>query len=295
MTPQSAFIVLTTECDKRDECGYCFYNVQPERLAPERLTTAQIISFLKKIALLNVSTVFLTGGEPTLRDDLEDIIQSASKMQMNVNLLTNGRGIDPARVEILEEAGLSHLILSISSLSEIDVETAMKFSALQDTSLSFIFVVTAENYKLVPDMIELASRLEAGVLFQPAFVPSESEVFSSLSPSRIDPFEWSWLYSRLAPWAAASGLRGWLSLFHGFYGPKKQRPARCEMGRSSFVVDADGEVYACFHRRDISCGSILTREPSEIFAALEVHSRKIASAPCFGEHCLSLHTSFKSV
>src|SRR5262249_51969367 len=59
-----------------------------------------------------VLQVHLSGGEPTLRRDLEQLIAGLSARGVYTNLITAGVGLAEGRVEAFAAAGLDHLQLS---------------------------------------------------------------------------------------------------------------------------------------------------------------------------------------
>jgi PqqA peptide cyclase len=290
--PHSVFLTLTTDCDKRDECEYCFYNVQPERCAPSRLETKTILNLFKQLKLWNITNVYLTGGEPLLREDLEEIVAGAHKLQLNTFLLSNGRALDHNRAARLEAAGLDVFVLSLNDLAIPDRKTIAAISHFKRTQLSFIYVLTKSNIGWIQDVTELARALGAGLIYQPAFIPEKHKLRSKLSLAGIGPFDWSKLYMDLRPWAGALGYDRYLELMHDVYHERKLKPPFCTMGSGAVVIDADGAVYPCFHRRDLDCGNILRDELAEVLDRADSHAAVLSDACCFGEHCISLHTGY---
>jgi len=53
-----------------------------------------------------------SGGEPLLRDDLEELVGEARQLGYYTNLITSGIGLTPARARSLKDAGLDHIQLS---------------------------------------------------------------------------------------------------------------------------------------------------------------------------------------
>ena len=82
-------IALTYRCQNR--CTFCYASA-PER-GPEvpEMTTAEIRRILDAIVDdAQVPTVSFTGGEPTLRPDLPELIGYAKSRRLRTNLITNG-------------------------------------------------------------------------------------------------------------------------------------------------------------------------------------------------------------
>src|SRR5690606_7342259 len=53
-----------------------------------------------------------SGGEPLLRDGLEEITAEAHRLGYYINLITSGVGLSEARLQALKSAGLDHVQLS---------------------------------------------------------------------------------------------------------------------------------------------------------------------------------------
>lgn len=54
----------------------------------------------------------LSGGEPLLREDLEELVAYAHELGFYINLITSGIGLTEARARALKDAGLDHIQLS---------------------------------------------------------------------------------------------------------------------------------------------------------------------------------------
>jgi len=287
-------MVLTTACDKRAECEYCFYNVEPARVTRDRLDTALITVLLKKMRLWNITNLYLTGGEPLLREDLEYIIHNATQLGINTFLLSNGRSLDTPRVRRLESAGLGVFVLSLNDLSIVDRKTVSLVNRFKKTSVSYIYVMTKLNYGRVPDVIELARALRTGLVLQPAYIPeNKKRLRKRLSLSGLSEFEWSELYSEMRDWATQLGYDDYLDLIYDHFHERGLAPQDCGMGTDSFVIDADARVYPCFHHLDKPCGDVRSDDFAQILENVGSHAAALRGAACFGEHCISLHTKFR--
>lgn len=82
----TVYFHVTQRCNLN--CTYC-YNKKNLNLSKE-LDTKNIIKILNKLKKINVEVVNFTGGEPLLRNDIEEILKEAKKLKFNVCLLTNG-------------------------------------------------------------------------------------------------------------------------------------------------------------------------------------------------------------
>jgi radical SAM protein with 4Fe4S-binding SPASM domain len=113
--PVLSEIAVTYRCNNR--CFFC-YASSPERgRQVQEMTTSQVIAIIDKIVdQAKVPTVSFTGGEPTLRPDLPELIAYAKSRNMRTNLITNGvRSSDYEFVQQLKKAGLDSAQVSLEA------------------------------------------------------------------------------------------------------------------------------------------------------------------------------------
>ena len=70
---------------------------------------------LAQAAGAGVVQVHFSGGEPTLRRDLPDLVSAASRLELYTNLITQGTFLDDALLDPLLAAGLDHVQISIQA------------------------------------------------------------------------------------------------------------------------------------------------------------------------------------
>ena len=94
------------------KCLHCYAAGQPLSDTPE-LTTAQWKEILAKLRAANVPQVTFTGGEPTLRTDLVELVEAAQWFVTRLN--TNGRLLTPELCRRLYEASLDSVQVTLYS------------------------------------------------------------------------------------------------------------------------------------------------------------------------------------
>ncbi|MEI9901300.1 MAG: pyrroloquinoline quinone biosynthesis protein PqqE [Hyphomicrobium sp.] len=104
---------LTHRCPL--QCPYCSNPLDLEKVNTE-LTTEQWQKVMRQAAQLGILQVHLSGGEPTARRDLEEIIKTASEVGLYTNLITAAVLLKRDRLEKLKEAGLDHVQISIQDV-----------------------------------------------------------------------------------------------------------------------------------------------------------------------------------
>lgn len=109
--PYRMDLALTYRCN--NDCAHC-YNARP-RSFPE-LPTTSWKQILDRLWELGIPHVVFTGGEPTLRDDLPELIAHAEHNGQITGLNTNGRRLSNLTyLQKLVKAGLDHVQITFES------------------------------------------------------------------------------------------------------------------------------------------------------------------------------------
>jgi len=110
-------VSLTDRCNF--DCIYCHNEGLGDTRGPmdpqdSEMSTDDVVRFLEVAAEYDIEKVKFTGGEPMLREDLEEIIRRTPD-GMETSLTTNGTFL-PGRAGALKEAGLSRVNVSQDAL-----------------------------------------------------------------------------------------------------------------------------------------------------------------------------------
>lgn len=107
---------LTQRCNL--SCDHCYLDAKIlKEGATDELSTAEIKAVLGDIAVLSPDCmVVLTGGEPLLRRDIEELAAHASALGLMVVIGSNGLTLTRKRVASLKRAGVAGIGLSLDSL-----------------------------------------------------------------------------------------------------------------------------------------------------------------------------------
>jgi pyrroloquinoline quinone biosynthesis protein E len=123
LAPVGLLAELTHRCPL--QCSYCSNPLELERVNME-LSTEEWVSVMEQAGDMGILQVHLSGGEPTARKDLEDIISAASKAGLYTNLITAAVTLNRARLEDLAKRGLDHVQISFQ---DVDAENAERIGA----------------------------------------------------------------------------------------------------------------------------------------------------------------------
>ncbi|AGK60252.1 putative Fe-S oxidoreductase [Archaeoglobus sulfaticallidus PM70-1] len=145
-------IVLTNRCDLA--CWYCFFYAKRAGYVYEP-TIDQIREMVRTARSLKpvpANAVQLTGGEPTLREDLVDIIKAIKEEGIDhIQLNTNGirLALDPELPKKVRLAGCNTVYLSFDGVDE---------------------KTNPKNHNEIPKILENCRRAELGIVLVPTVI-----------------------------------------------------------------------------------------------------------------------------
>ncbi|OUV77048.1 MAG: GTP 3',8-cyclase MoaA [Acidimicrobiaceae bacterium TMED130] len=108
-------ISITDRCNFR--CTYCMPEEGLEWTPREELLTFEEIERLASLLVhqFGIESIRLTGGEPTVRANLPDLINRLAKLPINLSMTTNGATLS-LMARKLKDAGLDRINISLDSL-----------------------------------------------------------------------------------------------------------------------------------------------------------------------------------
>jgi radical SAM protein with 4Fe4S-binding SPASM domain len=109
--PLRVDLALTFRC--QNNCSHCYAGGPHE--TPE-LTTEQWKEVINRLHRIGVFILTFTGGEPTMREDLPELLLYGQNKGLVTGLITNGRKLkDKTYVETLEKTGLDFIQVTLES------------------------------------------------------------------------------------------------------------------------------------------------------------------------------------
>lgn len=169
-------ISVTSRCNLK--CIYCHHEGEVTR--GREISREMAVNVVGVASRLGIRSVKVTGGEPLMRRDLEEMIAGFKEVApgVEISITTNGVYLKD-RAEGLAAAGLSRVNISLDSLDpdryrqitgagEGDIERvldgieAAQLSGLRPVKLNM--VVLKDNEREIPDMIEFSRK--RGVILQ---------------------------------------------------------------------------------------------------------------------------------
>jgi len=169
--PLALLAELTHRCPL--QCPYCANPIDLDRAAAE-LDTPTWRRVLDEAAALGVLQVHFSGGEPTARQDLADLVRHAACAGLYSNLITSGVLLTEASLAALAEGGLDHVQLSFQDADparadrlggyrngharKLDVARLIRAAGLP---LTANFVVHRQNLDRLSAMLALGEEIGA--------------------------------------------------------------------------------------------------------------------------------------
>jgi radical SAM protein with 4Fe4S-binding SPASM domain len=112
--PYRMDLALTYRCNNR--CVHCYNDTSR---AGNELGKQAWLGVLDRVWRIGIPHVVFTGGEPTLNNDLPDLVAHAEGLGLITGLNTNGRRLaEPEYLQILVDAGLDHVQITVESHDE---------------------------------------------------------------------------------------------------------------------------------------------------------------------------------
>ena len=176
--PLPLFVAVNKGCDMG--CWYCTENGENRSNERGRVGSPELLEVLGAAYESGVRTFRFTGGEPTLRRSLGDIMISTEKLgdDVRIALTTNGSEL-PALMPVLAELKQPSVFLSVDSYDDITSETEEQGIKLEkwlspdlrqvikerpsNVQMRMNFVLTAANKDQLPKLIDFAIEQEIDV------------------------------------------------------------------------------------------------------------------------------------
>jgi pyrroloquinoline quinone biosynthesis protein E len=148
---------LTYRCPLK--CVWCNNPLDFERYGPKELSTDEWKDVLRQARALGSLQLGFSGGEPMLRDDLEELVGYASELGFYTNLITSGIGLTEKRLAALQAAGLKQIQLSLQS-AERKLTNELTGARAHDIKLDVARRIKARGFPMVLNVPVVRQNIE---------------------------------------------------------------------------------------------------------------------------------------
>lgn len=241
--------------------------------------TEEMYRRVDKLASLGTTIITISGGEPLLHPDLDEIIRRIRKHGILAGLITNGYLLTPDRIKRLNRAGLDHLQISIDNVMPDEVsKKSLKVldQKLQSLSRLALFHVNINSVLGSPvrnpeDALVIAHRaLELGLTSTVGILHDHSGQLKPLNERQQK------IFLEITGLGKRSYAR--INQFQRNIAQGHPNQWRCRAGSRYLYICEDGLVHYCSQQRGYP-GIPLTEYTQE-HLEFEYHTRKACAARC---------------
>lgn len=267
-----ALVEVTSKCDSA--CSVCYAHDDSCQVAPGNVSFSKICRQIDAIADIGNPILQISGGEPTVRDDLPDIIEHAKSNGLDaIQLNTNGKRIASDLDYLLElrDAGLTFVFMGFDGLDD-GIYLRLRNERLLEAKLAAIencaeaevgvvlvpTIVRGVNDSQIGSIIRFAlekSPVVRGVHFQPAALMGRTGFAELASP--VDHFTLDELMEAIYSQAPDLVRRGDLA------------PSHCDHPmcgfHASYIKAPDGTLAGPLKREDSGASTVVSARANRDF------------------------------
>jgi pyrroloquinoline quinone biosynthesis protein E len=252
------------------------------------MRTDEWLRAIREAAEIGCMQVHFSGGEPTVRRDLEELVAGATEAGLYTNLITSGVLLDTERLKALVAAGLEHVQLSFQD-SEVEIgdriggypgghEKKIAVAGLireAGLPLTANFVVHRQNVHHLEAMLDMAVTIGAhrAEIANVQYYGWALKNRAALMPTRDQLEEMTGIVT-----AARERLKGVLVIDYVVPDYYAQRPKSCMggWGRRFLNISPSGKVLPCHAAETITSlnfDNVRQRSLSDIWQNSEAFNR----------------------
>ena len=252
--PAGLLAELTHRCPL--QCPYCSNPLELERASAE-LTAEEWGETFRQAASIGALQLHLSGGEPTARRDLEDILAYAVEAGLYTNLITSAVLLTKDRLARLADIGLDHVQVSIQDIvadnadriSAYDGGVAKKYDVARWTrefglGLTINAPMHRQNIAHLPQIIDFAVEVDAQRI---EIAHIQYYAWAELNRAALIPTRETFMETVEVVEAAKKRLLGVLNFDFVIHDHYASRPKTCTggWGQSILAVTPSGKALPC--------------------------------------------------
>lgn len=302
--PNYVFLRLTNRCNSR--CKTCKTIQLPHKNEMSTDQIKKVITDLKK--WLGPFILVFTGGEPTLRKDLWELISFANSLGIRTVLSTNGTLITKKNLHLLAKSGLKDIKISLDTLksktykkirgknfSKKVIQTIdLLKGCTKGVSISIHTLITKYNINELPKMIKFVKQKRLNSI---SLCPV-SKIMNGYIQKR---FEKIWpnkksterimnkvIRYKKEKYPLRNSLRHLKQIKEYYKNPDTVINERCKFPFDIFYITPAGYVLICGKR----LGNVIPTPPADIWKSKEALKRRKELLTC-NKNCAILTCNFR--
>ncbi|MEN8172479.1 MAG: radical SAM protein [Chloroflexota bacterium] len=153
----------------------------PTKRVDRELTTEEWKNIIDKAWGAGIPHIVFTGGEPTMREDLSDLIAHAEANGQVTGLLSNGLHFSNQEyLQTMLQTGLDHLMVTLHPEDETAWEALDKVLP-EDLHTTVHLTITQENASEIPNILDRLAKMGTNALSLSAASPDLNHLLESSS------------------------------------------------------------------------------------------------------------------
>lgn len=256
-SPNRVYLEVTQRCNL--SCPFCYRSAGPA--AAEELDTEEWLALISSLARIGVHELRFTGGEPTSRPDILELIDAALSAGFFVTLGSNGV-LTRDMVNALAARDVGRFLISLDGMPPVHdrLRGAGTFERTIDTIRRLLaagkkvrvnLVICRENLAHLRDFVQFccSEGVENISLIVPrAFGRAGSSTFTEVAPDAADMER---VARVIGPISQETGVRLEFQ-YNRYHSPAKvsddpviHKILSCQAGTEAAFISPEGVVYAC--------------------------------------------------
>ncbi len=243
-------------------CAFCYNPTDYVTHTQNELSTEQWIKVLRDARKLGALQLGISGGEPLLRDDIEEIVAEAGSLGYYSNLITSGVGLTEKRIAEFKRGGLDHIQLSMHDITK-DInnfitdtntfELKKKVAAMikeYDYPMVLNVVIHRYNIEHIGEILEMAEQIGADYV---ELANTQYYGWSLLNRSQLMPTREQLDKAEAITNRFRERVGNRMKVFFVVPDYYADRPKKCMNGWGEvfMIVTANGDVLPCHSARSL--------------------------------------------
>lgn len=293
-----AHIMLTSRCNIH--CLYCYYTIWDERkdsTIMKQNTFNNVLKFLRQGEFEEVS---FTGGEPLLHPDINNFIKKCHSNNIITSVNTNGVLLSKQKINMLVDAGLEKIAISVDSIEKDVHDDLRKGSKLEhilnmisyiktktNLRLHVICVLNNRNYDKIGSLLQFTAHEKINIAFQPVIMNDELRRLHKLDDFCTNDGRWKLFEKIIHIWGKSHNSIQYVNAILKYFKNKTIEYQPCMVKGNIAVFNPQGDIFPCFFLYDKCIGNINNQSTLELLSNMRILFDKIDDRECYKEECIS--------
>lgn len=309
--PSDVIWNITNRCNLL--CDHC-YMAADGHAKPEQLSDEEAIRIIDQMVDVELPALFLSGGEPMMRNNFWEILERARAGGIRVVVSTNATMIDRPVAKRLKQAGIDWIATSLYGPPEFHdamvgvpgthdkVVAAIKILREEGVGVALKSAVSRETFEYLPYVLDKAKELDCGLIYLCDLITSgrsegeddlritsqewrefaEKIVDDMLDPDVHVEYDIGALPSMIPYLAQLFEARG-VDVTQGM--ERLEIMSACPVGKGHMNINSEGGIMPCQFAQDWTIGNIREMTLTEAVHKLYEFDATNAQGWCSDEEC----------